>query len=591
MAHFEYCLHAFAMGSNAAQRMLIGGLAAAPTTLIAPTFDPAAFAAAIEAHRVGSVFVVPAMATALVKAEVWRHHDLSSVVLFGSTAAALPPDTSLSLAECMPMAVMVNTYTSTEASPAELIMTFDPGRPTAVGRPDRPDQLRVTDACGRPAPTGTVGDIWLRSNAPPRSYLDQSVATDGWIPMGDVGRVDQDGYLHVLDRADDLISQGGRLVSTVRIEAALQAHPRVAEAAVVGRPHPVLGQVPVAAIVLIGGGDRVPADLFGFLGARLDRHELPADVRVVTTLSRTATGKVIKSTVRDRLARPSDTPRAGPGGGTVEHLAGLWAQVLDGVNPQGSDDFFGLGGDSLSAARLAQLIAARFDVEVAGDFAFDHRSLAEQAARLTVGFSASPPTAAGPASTGVPVEFEHELSSLQEHLLAWMHETNPARDVGPICVAIRVTDDLNVDLLGRCLAELVGRHDALRTRYHRKGPQWTAVVRPELAPEVVFRAADPRAAGRVFQHEIGRPFDWRDGPLVRLVVVRVADREHLLALVIHHLAVDGWSFGILLRELGELSRPVAAVRHRRCQARYRRRRSSATNVHAGRPSGPGGRRT
>jgi len=547
MAHSNLCLHAFAMGTNAAQRMLVGGLTAAPTMMIASSFDPATFAESIQAHRVGSVFVVPTMAVALVKADVGREHDLSSVVLFGSTAAALPPDTATALAGWMPTATIVNTYTSTEASPAELTMVFDAARPTAVGRPDRPDRLRVTDARRRCVPPGTPGDIWLRSDGPPRSYLDTPAPADGWIPMGDVGHLDEYGYLHLLDRADDLIKCGGLPVSTIRVEAALKAHPSVTDAGVVGREHATLGQVPVAAVVLTGRADRESADLWAFLGERLDRHELPASIRVVTSLPRTASGKVVKPALRSLLAATADSPATTPGSATTTVLAGLWSRVLAGVDPHENDDFFGLGGDSLSATHLARLVGERFDVEVPAGLAFAHRTLGEQSdwldrdARQTGAATAIAPGIAGTSPSG-----------LQEHLLTWMHQTDPPRDVGPICVGLRVNDDLDVELLERCLAELVARHDALRTRYHRGGLPWTASVRADLAAETTFLRAEPATARGLLLGEISRPFDWREGPLVRLVVVSIDKQEHLLALVIHHLAVDGWSFGVLLRELGEI---------------------------------------
>jgi acyl-CoA synthetase (AMP-forming)/AMP-acid ligase II len=135
LAHSEHCLHAFALGSNAAQTMLVNALVARPTTLIAPSFEADGFGALIERYRVGSVFVVPSMAIELVNRRIPRRRDLSSVLLFGSTAAALPPAVALALAEALPDATLTNSYTSTEAAPAQLTMVFDPERPesTAAG--------------------------------------------------------------------------------------------------------------------------------------------------------------------------------------------------------------------------------------------------------------------------------------------------------------------------------------------------------------------------------------------------------------------------------------------------------------------------
>ncbi|WP_432970262.1 AMP-binding protein [Dactylosporangium sp. CA-233914] len=556
LAHSRHSVHAFALGTNAAQAMLVQALVCAPTTVIVPRFDADSFAAAIARHRAGSVFVVPSMAAELVAANVWRYHDLSSVRLLGSTAAALPAAVARALVEHLPDVTVTNCYTSTEAAPAQLTLVFDPERPTAVGRADRPDALRVTDDNGSSVARGRVGQVWLRGVSASRTYLDDDDGSaggfsGGWVAMGDYGYLDDDGYLHLIDRAADVVKSGGLTASTLRVEAALFEHPAIAEAAVVGVPHPILGQVLAAAVVPASGQPPVSdAQLRAFLTERLDRHEVPSVIERVPALPHNAGGKVSKESLRPRLSLGVRKGGPVPATETEQELGALWSQLLRTGAVGRSDDFFALGGDSLRAAQLAAQATEAFGLPVPSALAFDHPDLAGQAAWIDAVRAASLDTVRSepvPATPGA-------LSSLQLELLRWMDQTTPARDVGPMYVCVDVEDELDPDLLCAGLAALVHRHEALRTRCVRgAGDAWHALVLPELAPELVVLDAAHRGEGdRLLAQELIRPFAWRTGPLVRAVVIRLAPQRQLFALVAHHLVVDGWSFGILLHELGEV---------------------------------------
>jgi long-chain acyl-CoA synthetase len=303
LAHSEHFLHAFPIGTNAAQAMLVNALDAKPTALPLPRFTPGRFARLAQARRVGSVFVVPAMAIELLSSGALDRFDLSGVLLFGSTGAALPPAVAAELARRLPAATIVNYYTSTEAAPVQLSMIFDPLRPGSVGRAAGAE-LRVLATSGDPVGPGEVGDVWLRSPYPRAYYRDKPASRAafraGWVRMGDLGRLDEEGYLYLVDRASDVIKSGGDKVSTLKVEAALYEHPGIAEAAVLGVPHPVLGMAVAAAVVpqVSGTGIALP-QLRAFLLDRLASHELPAQVILADRLPRNAAGKVVK---RDLLA-------------------------------------------------------------------------------------------------------------------------------------------------------------------------------------------------------------------------------------------------------------------------------------------------
>ncbi len=310
LAHSRHFLHAFPVGTNAAQTMLVNALDAKASALTLPLFTPARFGKLIESQRVGTVFAVPTMAGELLKARIHERYDLSSVRLFGSTAAALPPPVAVALGEVFTNAMIVNYYTSTEAAPAQLTMIFDPARPTSVGRPASPGDIRIAGEGGEPVPAGETGEVWLRSPTAPRAYYGDRQAGAGvfrgnWIRMGDVGHLDGEGYLHLVDRDQDIIKSGAFKISTMKIEAALHEHPEVSDAAVFGVPHADLGTQVVAAIV--ASASLSLREVRAFLAPRLAEHELPRRVLILGSLPKNAGGKVVKRELRERVLSSADS--------------------------------------------------------------------------------------------------------------------------------------------------------------------------------------------------------------------------------------------------------------------------------------------
>ncbi|MGV9375771.1 class I adenylate-forming enzyme family protein [Nonomuraea sp. NPDC003707] len=303
-AHSRHLVHAFPIGTNAGQVMLLHALTAAPAVVTLPLFTPARFAALIEEYAAGTVFVVPAMAAELLNARVQDRHDLSSVLLLGSAAAALPPSIAAGLTAAFPNATVANYYTSTEAAPAQTIMIYDADRPGSLGRAAGGSKLRIANADGTPVAPGETGEVWLRAAAHPRAYYgpdrkstgEDSAFQDGWVRMGDLGRLDDEGYLYLVDRESDVIKSGAFKVSTIQVESALHEHPAVADASVFGVPHPVMGTAVAAAVVATG--PLALSDVRAFLSTRLAGHELPTVLLILDALPRNAAGKVIKRELR-----------------------------------------------------------------------------------------------------------------------------------------------------------------------------------------------------------------------------------------------------------------------------------------------------
>ena len=201
---------------------------------------------------------------------------------------------------------VLQTYGLTEA--ASQVATLAPGdalrKLGSAGRPLPVTRIRI-EQDGRPCPPGAPGEILVHGPTVSPGYWQRPAETaaafrDGWLHTGDLGYLDAEGYLYVLDRRDDLIVSGGENVYPAEVEAILQAHPEVLEAAVYGASDARWGGVPEAAVVLRAGAIATEAEMIDWCVSRLARYKAPARVRFVDALPRNAAGKVQRRQLRDR---------------------------------------------------------------------------------------------------------------------------------------------------------------------------------------------------------------------------------------------------------------------------------------------------
>jgi hypothetical protein len=257
-------------------------------------------------------------------------------------------------------------YTSTEAWPARVRITFDPARPGSVGRAEHGTQLRIMDGAAQ-QPAGRAGDIEIRvSGAPARWYDGDPDATTavfkagGWVRTGDRGYLDPDGYLYLVGRESEIINSGGHNISPIEVDAALEEHPGVIEAVTYGVPHPSLGAY-VACAVRVHGEGTGAEELHEWCAARLGPVKAPKRIHLVAEFPRTATGKVIRSALATMMG---DSKVQAGKQALVEEIGRVWTDALDPGAEIGEDaDFLDLGGTSLEAtevtARVRELTARR----------------------------------------------------------------------------------------------------------------------------------------------------------------------------------------------------------------------------------------
>ena len=363
-------VHAMPVGTTAMMQLLLVPLVIGWRVLTMAAFDPSHFWALVESHRPAVAVIVPSMAPGLLDVAAHGGRDLSSLRILASGSAAMPAATLEQLQQLLPDALLLNAYGLTETGGAGTAMIYDPRRPTSVGTP-RQDSVRVAvrGREGGELPPGEVGEIVLRLDGTgARWYFGDPVATasvfqEGWVRTGDLGYLDADGYLYVVNRVKDIVVSGGIKVSTLEVEAAIAQHPAVRDVAVVGEPHPVLGEALAAVVVL--RDDVSGADLRRFLSERLSGSRLPGRIVFVDQLPRGPAGKLRKGAVRDLLAAPAPAVRRRPPATATEaRLLETWRELFGRGDIGVDDDFFSLGGHSLLAMRLLATIKTTFGVEL-----------------------------------------------------------------------------------------------------------------------------------------------------------------------------------------------------------------------------------
>lgn len=281
-----------------------------------PAFDTGRWLDAVEGERPTSVFLVPAMANLLLEHPRFDRADLTSVQLCTVGSAPLAPFVLERLQERMPTALVSNNYGMTEAGSVYCLMP--PGeavkRPGSVGKPLPPAEILCVDDNDRTLAAGEVGHVRMRIPGRQREYYGDPEATsrtwvDGWLVTGDLGRLDEDGYLYIVGRSKDVIIRGGNNIHPTDVEHAIELHPAVREVAVMGIPHPVLGE-DVAAFVTLRPGEQVTSeDLRAHTLELLARYKVPRTWRFIDGLPRNATGKVLKDQLRRRLTEDGEEER------------------------------------------------------------------------------------------------------------------------------------------------------------------------------------------------------------------------------------------------------------------------------------------
>ena len=300
----------------AAVSSLISSLYAGRTVVLLPQFDAGDWLAAVEKHSVTTAFVVPTMLSRIIAHPDLPGHDLSSLELVTYGAAPMPPSVIRRALDLFPASVgFSGAYGQTETTSTVTVLGPEDHRPTgddaavqaaqrrlsSVGRAVEDVELRVVDESGSVLGAGEIGEVQIRTGRTMTGYWgSSSEATakaldgEGWVHTGDLGYLDDGGYLFLGGRAGDLIIRGGENISPEDVESTIYEHPDIAEAGVVGIPDEEWGEAVGVAVVPRSGHSLTVEDLLAFCRDRLPGYKRPERVLILESLPRTSTGKLLR---------------------------------------------------------------------------------------------------------------------------------------------------------------------------------------------------------------------------------------------------------------------------------------------------------
>ncbi len=288
----------------------VSPLVAGGSTVIAPRFDPSTFWDLVERVRPTFFSAVPTIYAMLTGLPAEVQPDTSSLRYVICGAAPMPA-AAIGEFEDRYGVPILEGYGQSEGTVATTVNPLHGvHKPGTVGLPLTGQEIRIVGKDDESLALGEVGEVAVRGPNVMRGYLGKPEATaealrGGWLHTGDVGRIDEDGYLVLVDRLKDMIIRGGENIYPKEIEDALYAHPSVLDAAVVGRPHPLYGEEPVAFVVLRPGFATEPQELVEHCTQLLAKFKVPRAVFIETDLPRTPIGKVAKQDLRQRTAAPA----------------------------------------------------------------------------------------------------------------------------------------------------------------------------------------------------------------------------------------------------------------------------------------------
>ncbi|MFG2472535.1 long-chain fatty acid--CoA ligase [Streptomyces canus] len=280
------------------------------TCVLVEAFEPNATFDLIEQHRITFMFGVPTMFEQVARHPRWADADLSSLRIL--TCGGSPVSTPLIAAYQERGLTFLQGYGMTEASPGTLFLDAEHaiGKAGSAGVPHFFSDVRVVRPDLAPVDVGETGEVVLRGPHVMPGYwgLPEETAAsfaDGWFRSGDAARVDEDGYVFIVDRIKDMIISGGENIYPAEIEDLLLGHPDIAECAVIGVPDDKWGEVPRAVVVPREGSAPDPDEVLASLAGRLAKYKIPKSVVIADGLPRTASGKLLKSRVRKRFGSNS----------------------------------------------------------------------------------------------------------------------------------------------------------------------------------------------------------------------------------------------------------------------------------------------
>ena len=473
-----------------------------------------------------------------------------------------------------PTCILLNNLGSTEVSVyRQFLMDHETtltGPVVPVGYQVEDKEVLLLDGQGKEVLPGQPGEIVIRSPFTALEYWRKPELTcQAFLPdpensgqrlfrTGDMGRMLPDGCLVLVGRKDSQVKIRGERIEMGEVEATLLEHPCVKECAVVARDWKSEDKRLVAYVV--SSEDEVPShgELRAYVSERLPDYMVPSHFVTLEQLPLTPNGKIDRKAlpVQDLENLDLGTAYTAPRSPVEETIASIWCEVLGLNRVSVHDDFFQLGGHSLKATQIISRVCEFFQIELPLRHLFEFPTvagLATSVAEVRLGQRLEVPRL-------VPVSRDKAQSlSFAQQRLWFLNQFEPNSPFYHIAKAVRLTGTLNVEAFRRSLDTILVRHEVLRTTFVSADGKAVQVIAENPSLEISEFDLRERPAGdreietkRLLREEAQRPFNLAEDLMFRVTLIQVSEDEHVLLLVIHHIASDAWSIGILFEELAAL---------------------------------------
>jgi amino acid adenylation domain-containing protein len=538
--------------------------------------DPAAFVHALAERQVTRLWLVPSLLRALLGRFPDLQQRLPQLKFWVTSGEAISRELYEQFQRRMPHAVLYNLYGLSEAWD---VSWYEPDARHStlprvpIGRPIADTRTYILDAHLQPVPIGVPGELYVGGVGLAQGYVKHPQLTaERFMPhpcsdepgarlykTGDLARYLPDGNLEYLGRLDHQVKIRGFRIELGEIEAALVQHPAVQEAAMIAHED-VPGETRLVAY-LVPAQEQAPrvGELRRFLQKILPGYMVPSTFVWLEALPLTPSGKV------DRRALPSperarpvlEEPFVAPQTAVEQHVAAIWSALL-GIERIGiHDNFFELGGHSLLATQLLSRIRDAMHADVSLVRFFEVPTVAALAGSIEAALQEGQ---GQQAPSLVPISREHPLpASIAQERIWIIDQVLHDLPLFNILSVLRLQGICNVAILRQSGDEIIRRHETLRTTFAVVDGRLAQVVAPTesmpLTVEDLRALPTPEREGRAQQlveEEAQLPFDLAQGPLLRLRLLHLDERESLLLVSMHHIISDGWSLGVLAHELAVL---------------------------------------
>jgi len=503
---------------------------------------------------------------------ILSHENLPDLKVVGSAGEACSKEI---VQRWAPGRLFVNGYGPTEATVSATINPIENQKVFAqnisIGAPMDNVQVYILDEQLNPLPVGVPGELHIAGVGLARGYLGRpDLTAEKFIPnpfsaeagarmykSGDLARWLSDGKLEFLGRIDFQVKIRGFRIELGEIEAALKAYPDVRDAVVIARED-IPGNKYLAAYFIPEEDPQISA-MQNYLKEKLPDYMVPAVFIALEKFPLTSSGKVN----RKALPIPQESDQTlsaefiAPRNPTEELLAVIWKEILKRDAIGVTDNFFDLGGHSLMATQVTSRIREAFGVELPLQDLFETPHISDLALKIEQLQMAEEALKLPPLQKA-PREGHPPLSFAQQRLW-FLDQLAPGSANYNIPSAIRLQGNLNLNVLQRSIKTIVERHEALRTVFQEQDGAPVQIIQDTINVPLPIKdlSALPKEeqetqALALATAEAAKPFDLAKGPLVRIRLLKLSEQEHIALFTLHHTVTDGWSMGILVKEIAAL---------------------------------------